>query len=126
MVLESVRDGDNERIELTIRLVAELVPGDNMYLQFFNITLRKCLSMMKLEELGRYFYDREKAIKMPELRLELWKGYVTSMRNYEHNVMLNVEITHKVLRQETVLQVISQMRGSRNPEVRTAAISNFS
>ena len=116
LILCSVRD-DQEKVELSVRLVAELAPTDVMYLQIYNIMVRKCLEFMELEELGRHFYDRHQAIKIEAHRLELWPGYKTSMRNHEHDVLLGVEITHKVLRTDNCLHVMTRLRGGQNYRV---------
>lgn len=104
-------------MELSIRLVAELAPTDVMYLQIYNIMVRKCLEFMELEELGRHFYDRHQAIKIEAHRLELWPGYKTSMRNHENDVLLGVEITHKVLRTDNCLHVMTRLRGGQDYRV---------
>lgn len=96
---------NGETVEVNIRLVAELGPTDVMYLQIFNIIVRKCLENMQLEEMGRNFYDRHQAIRIEAHHLELWPGYKTSMRNHEHDILLGVEITHKVLRLDNCLHV---------------------
>lgn len=36
--------------------------------------------------------------------LELWPGFITSILQYEQNIMLCAEVSHKVLRKETVLE----------------------
>ncbi|XP_035708343.1 piwi-like protein Siwi [Folsomia candida] len=101
-------------VELSVRLVASLDPTDVVYLQIYNIIVRKCLEFMELEELGRHFYDRHQAIKIEAHRLELWPGYKTSMRNHERGVLLGVEITHKVLRTDNCLHVMTRLRGEQN------------
>ncbi len=111
MVVCSIREADQSQVELSIRLVAELAPTDVMYLQIYNIMIRKCLDGMGLEELGRHFYDYRQAIKIPAHRLELWPGYKTSMRNHERNVMLCVDTTHKVLRTDSCLDRMNAIRG---------------
>lgn len=47
--------GDNIRI--TIRMVGDLAWGDRAYLQLFNLIIRKCLAFMKLELVGRDYFD---------------------------------------------------------------------
>lgn len=124
MALFSIRETDQEKIELTVRLVGELAPTDVMYLQFFNIIVRKCLESMELEEMGRHYYDRHQAIRIEAHHLELWPGYKTSMRNHEYNILLGVEITHKVLRLDNCLQVMSTLRGRMDDPV-TTHIQNY-
>jgi aubergine-like protein len=68
--------------------------------------MRKAMSLLGMEELGRNMYDRGFAIKFPEDRLELWPGFVTAIRNHEMGTLLCVEVTHKVLRTNTVLDLM--------------------
>ena len=46
----------------------------------------------------------------PNYKLELWPGFVTVMRKHENSPLLCVEVTHKVIRTETVLQYLSEFR----------------
>ena len=39
-------------------------------------------------------------------RMEVWPGYVTSVKEYDGGLMCLVDTTHKVLRTETVLDVM--------------------
>jgi len=39
-------------------------------------------------------------------RLEVWPGYVTTVDEYEGGVMLQTDVSHRVLRTETVLNVM--------------------
>lgn len=105
-------------VNLTLRLVADLAPTDIMYLQVFNILVRKCLELMGLEEMGRHFYDHRKAIMIEAHHLELWPGFKTSMRNHEQDILLGVEITHKVLRRDNCLDFIRNLRSVGKEEVK--------
>ena len=76
-------------------------PTDYHYLQFFNIVLRTCLEKLKLQLLGRNYYDPNAAKKLKEFKLELWPGYETSIKQHEADVLLCCEISTKVLRLDT-------------------------
>lgn len=39
-------------------------------------------------------------------RLEVWPGYVTAIADYEGGVMLLTDVSHRVLRTETVLDIM--------------------
>lgn len=47
---------------------------------------------------------------MPTLRLEIWPGYITSIRQHEEDILVCAEISHKVMRSETVLDVLNRIR----------------
>lgn len=48
------------------------------------------------------------------LRLELLPGFATAIQQYEKQIMLCAEVTHKVLRTETVHDLLEDLYG-RNP-----------
>ena len=86
-----------------IRMVGELSSGDMHFIQFFNIILRKCMEGLDLQLLGRNYFDPKANIKLPAHRLELWPGYVTSIRQHELGILLCCETSNKILRTDTVL-----------------------
>ena len=42
-------------------------------------------------------------------RLELWPGYVTSVRYYDGGLLLVTDVSHRTLRTDTVLDVMYEM-----------------
>lgn len=67
-------------------------------------------------------------IEIREYRLELWPGYKTSIRQHESGIMMCAEISHKVMRKETVLDILHDcLRENRqNFQVRRFEINNIS
>ena len=59
---------------------------------------------MQLELIRRDYYDPKAAIILKQHKLELWPGYVTSIRQHEEKILLCCEISHKILCTDTVLQ----------------------
>ena len=45
-------------------------------------------------------------------RVEIWPGFITSILSYEHHVMLCAEISHKMLRTITVLEMMYDLYAS--------------
>ncbi|XP_076183487.1 aubergine isoform X2 [Ptiloglossa arizonensis] len=103
----SVRQSDETKIKITMRLVDDMIKGDPKYIHFFNIIMRKCLELLKLQLVGRDYFDARSKIEIREFRLELWPGYLTSIRQHENDILMCAEITHKVMRQQTVLDVLN-------------------
>ena len=56
--LTSLRRSDNAPIRMTIRLIKEVHPDDEMYVQIMNIIMRRCLEMLDLVEIRRDFFDK--------------------------------------------------------------------
>ena len=106
-----------------------------------NIIFRRCLSMLKLTEIKRDFYDPDAATEIPvrtnvtinslirkklisysiqqQHRLQIWPGYLTSIRQHESNLLLGVEIIHKVMRNETAMDVLGKCRDGGDFQVFT-------
>jgi len=61
-----------------------------------------------LLQVGHYYYDPSARIGMGHYDLELWPGYMTSIRQHEKELLLCVEITHKVMRKDTVYNLLRE------------------
>jgi aubergine-like protein len=49
--------------------------------------------------------------------MQLWPGYVTSIRQHEHEILMCTEITHKVMRTDTVLDFLHFMQRNNDPDL---------
>nr|XP_032515069.1 piwi-like protein Siwi isoform X3 [Danaus plexippus plexippus] len=108
MELYSQRTTDGENMRLLIKLTGQVSPGDYHYIQIFNIMIRKCFRILDLKLMGRDFFDPIAKIDIPEHRLQVWPGYKTSINQYEDRILMVTEITHKVLRLDTVLEMLKE------------------
>ncbi|XP_043284504.1 piwi-like protein Siwi [Venturia canescens] len=104
----SKRRSDDANIQIVIRLVGDISKGDEHYLQFYNIIMRKCLEYLQLQLVGRNYFDARNKVEVPQYKLELWPGYETSIRQHETNILMCAEITHKVMRQQTLLDILNE------------------
>lgn len=106
MELFSIRDSDRKKMRITIKSVGDVVMGDYQYLQVFNIIMRKCLDNLQLQMVGRNFFDAKSRVEIKEYKMELWPGYLTSIRQCENSILMCSEITYKVMRCETALDLV--------------------
>merc|ERR1719244_843984 len=109
IVLTSKRESDGTMVEIIIKLVAEVQPTDYHYMQFFNIVLRQAMEKMQLELIRRNYFDPNAAVLLNQHNLEIWPGYVTSIRQHEEQILLCCELSCKVLRTDTVLDQIEEI-----------------
>ncbi|XP_010132094.1 PREDICTED: piwi-like protein 1 [Buceros rhinoceros silvestris] len=97
------RTRNGEDVKITVTLTNELPPYSPTCLQFYNIIFRRLLKMLNLEQIGRNYYSPTDPIIVPKHRLMIWPGFITSILQYEESILLCVDVSHKVLRSETVL-----------------------
>ena len=108
IVLQSQRN-DGVMVIITVKLVGEVTPTDYHYMQFFNIVLRQAMEKMGLSLIRRDYYDQQSAVMFSAHKLEVWPGYVTSIRQHESKILMCCEIGNKVLRTDTVLEQIEDI-----------------
>ena len=75
---------------------------------FFAVFQLIFVTMGMLFQVGRYYYDPMERIAIDRYKLELWPGYMTSIRQHENELLLCVELTHKVMRQDTVHDLLQE------------------
>ncbi|KAK3566050.1 hypothetical protein QTP86_025034, partial [Hemibagrus guttatus] len=99
-----------EDVQITITLTNELPPSSPVCLQFYNIIFRRILKILNMQQIGRHYYNPEDPLNIPQHRLTIWPGFVTNILQYESNIMLCLDVSHKVLRSETVLDFMCSLR----------------
>jgi len=109
VVLTSTRSQDSSEVNIKLKYVGEILPTDYAYLQFYNIVLRSAMEKLELELIRRDYYDPKAAVMLKAYKLEVWPGYVTSIRQHEQNVLLCCEISNKILRTDTVLDQMEEL-----------------
>ncbi|XP_046962281.1 piwi-like protein Siwi [Vanessa cardui] len=111
--LYSDRTTDGARMRILVKLTCQVSPGDYHYIQIFNIIIRTCFSIMQLQLMNRDFFDPAAKIDIPEYKLQIWPGYKTTINQYEDRLLMVTEITHKVLRMDTVLQMLKEYASTK-------------
>ncbi|XP_056389515.1 piwi-like protein 1 [Hyla sarda] len=106
-VFSSTRSG--EKVKITITLTNELPPTSPTCFHFYNIIFRKLLKMMNMKQIGRNYYNPNDSIDVKAHKLAVWPGFTASILQYETNIMLSIDVSHKVLRSETVLNVMHNL-----------------
>ncbi|KAF4517180.1 Argonaute-3 [Ephemera danica] len=117
-IFHSQREGDDAKIQITLTFTRQVNQGDHEYLQFFNILMRKCLAALKLQLVGRNFFDPQAKVDIAQYHLELWPGYVTSIRQHEQQILMCTEIAHKVMRTDTVLSLLYKLQQNNDPDIK--------
>lgn len=106
--VSQARDGTQYRVIIK-DTVTTIKFTEAMELMVLNTMLRRAMDGLNLQLVQRNLYDPRAPIYLREFKLQLWPGYNTSIRQYEHDVLISCEISHKVMRLETVLNVLSDL-----------------
>ncbi|XP_071093957.1 piwi-like protein 1 isoform X1 [Haliotis cracherodii] len=109
----STRQYDSARIRVTITLRTELPPDVPQAIQVFNIIFRRLLAQLGMKQVQRHYYDFDSRINIPRHSLQVIPGVAASILPYEDQVLLNVDVAHKMIRMDTCLDVMSLEYGRR-------------
>ncbi|XP_027588832.1 piwi-like protein 1 [Pipra filicauda] len=110
------RTRNGEDVKITITLTNELPPTSPTCLHFYNIIFRRLLKMLNLQQIGRNYYNPGDPVSIPNHRLMVWPGFSSSILQYEESIMLCADVSHKVLRGETVLDVMHSLHSQVGEE----------
>ena len=75
-----------------------MLPTDYHYMQFFNIVLRRVMEGLDLKLVRRDYFDPGAARELKQFKLEVWPGYVTTIKQHESDLLRQMEKSHKILR----------------------------
>ncbi|KAI1900832.1 hypothetical protein AGOR_G00053920 [Albula goreensis] len=105
--LKSERRTDNQEIKIKIQMTKILPPNSDLCIPFYNVVLRRVMKILGLKLVGRNHYDPKSAVILGKHRLQIWPGYATCIKRTDGGMYLSVDVSHKVLRNDSVLDVMN-------------------
>lgn len=64
---------DNMQVKINIKLVGDMAPTDPHYIDFFNKIMRKCLEHLRLQLIGRNYFDTQSKVSRIRLYFIIFK-----------------------------------------------------
>ncbi|XP_076360662.1 piwi-like protein 1 [Tachypleus tridentatus] len=95
---------DGSAVTLYFKFIGQVKPEDCIHL--FNVLFRKIMLTLKMTQVGRNYFDPKGGIAIPQHKLEVWPGYVTSIQMYEGGLLLNCDASFRILRTVTAIDVL--------------------
>ncbi|XP_063985975.1 piwi-like protein Siwi [Diachasmimorpha longicaudata] len=115
-----------EEHQIIAEYLGNLKPEDYRSEKIYNLLASRTLEIMDFQMIGWDFYD----IKAPEAKvnienyaLEVWTGYRTAIQNYEDGLMMAVDISHKVVAQTSIFDLLEQVIENSGPDYQAAFIA---
>ncbi|XP_072490999.1 piwi-like protein 2 isoform X2 [Notamacropus eugenii] len=104
--LKSQRKTDGTEISIKIQMTKILEPSSDLCIPFYNVVFRRVMKLLDMKLVGRNFYDPASAMILQQHRLQIWPGYAASIRRTDGGLFLLADVSHKVIRNDSVLDVI--------------------
>eukprot|EP00118_Oscarella_pearsei_P005431 m.25027 g.25027 ORF g.25027 m.25027 type:complete len:833 (+) comp28715_c0_seq2:85-2583(+) len=105
--LTSKKQSDGTEVTVLVTFVKFVRAEECVHL--FNVIFRRVMRHLKLHLLGDHFFDSSARLLSPQYKLEIWPGYITSIRNCDGGLLLMCDASHKYLRTDTVHDILCEI-----------------
>ncbi|KAM5245958.1 piwi-like protein 4 [Ctenodactylus gundi] len=100
---------NGETVKLTLTLQRELPSTSPVCIQVFNLIFKKIFKKLSMYQIGRNFYKPSDPVEIPQHKLSLWPGFAISVSHFESRLLFSADVSYKVLRNETVLEFMTNL-----------------
>ena len=117
--LHATHPGTGAPVTIKIRWTSHLPSDDPQTITVLNTINRKwvysalhspitCSAMVaqNYQQFNRHFFDPSRSAEVPALGLTIWPGIVSAIRPYDAGLLMSVNVAHKVIRKDTVYDVL--------------------
>ena len=111
--LESIGKFETTDYKVKIRCVQIIGPKDNERYTFIKILFNSLLKKLDLQQIGRSYYSPSNSVTLSAHDISVWPGFISGLKSTDQGVLINVDVSHRVLRHETVLQRLIKLKSSR-------------
>lgn len=103
----------NDDYTVKLRRVGVVEGTNEAAFQVYNLMNRKAMGGLKLQLIGRNFFDPDAKVNLAQYKIDLYPGYITSIRQHETDVLMCAELTHKVMRTDTCFDLFEKCMHQR-------------
>jgi hypothetical protein len=101
---------DGTKYTITIEWVQLMEPTDKDHLNFLKIFFNSLMRGLRFETIGRKSFNSAKAHSLDAHKIKVWPGFDARLIMKETGVLLNIDVCFKVVRQDTVLDYINELK----------------
>ncbi len=101
---------DSVKYTISIDWVQLMEPTDRDHLNFLKIFFNSLMRGLKFETIGRKSFNSAKAHNLEAHKIKVWPGFDARLIMKEQGVLLNIDVCFKVIRQDTVLDYMNELR----------------
>lgn len=105
-ITKLVSTNENDQTTVNLQIIFKRKKRLGECVQLYNVLFDRIMRQMNFVRFGRKLFDPTAPVMIPQHKLEVWPGYVTAVDEYEDGVMLCLDVSHRVLCQNTVLDLM--------------------
>ncbi|XP_037958160.1 protein argonaute-3 [Teleopsis dalmanni] len=112
LISRNDRDGSEVKIQITFNQKKSVKDCLHLY----NILFDRIMKTLNYIRVGKKQFDPTNPKIMPTAKLEIWPGYATAVTECEGGLMLCCNLSHRLLNQKTVLELLTEIYQSKPSE----------
>ena len=118
IVIKTQSDGVDREIRVTS--AGALNNNDREAINILGGKFRILQRKTNMVPIGRKIFNPKREKQFPEFKVSVWPGFSTSLNRFNSEFLVNIDLSFKVLRQETVWNVIEDRfrQGLREDDIR--------
>ena len=101
---------ESVKYKIAIAWVQEMEPTDKDHLNFLKIFFNSMMRGLRFETIGRKSFNSAKAHSLDAHKIKVWPGFDARLIMKETGVLLNIDVCFKVVRQDTALDYMNEIR----------------
>ncbi len=103
---------EHEGVKYSIQIdwVQLMEPTDKDHMNFLKIFFNSLMRGLRFETIGRKSFNSAKAHSLDAHKIKVWPGFDARLIMKETGVLLNIDVCFKVVRQDTVLDFINDLK----------------
>ncbi len=102
---------DGVKYTISVDWVQLMEPTDKDHLNFLKIFFNSLMRGLRFECIGRKSFNSAKAHSLDAHKIKVWPGFDARLIMKESGVLLNIDVCFKVVRQDTALEFMNDLRG---------------
>lgn len=107
-VSKNLSDGEDVVVTITFRRKRRM--GESI--QHYNVLFNQIMRTLKYVQINRRLFNPNDPKIIPQHKLEIWPGFVTAVDEYEDGLMLQLDVSHKMLFNVTVRETMTNIHNT--------------
>lgn len=101
---------DEVSYTISVDWVQLMQPTDRDHMNFLKVFFNSLMRGLRFETIGRKSFNSAKAHSLDAHKIKVWPGFDARLIMKENGVLLNIDVCFKVVRQDTALEYMSELR----------------
>ena len=107
-------DIKGQQYTMVIKFVQIIGKHDKDFQSFYGVFMNSLFRRLELKQIGRKHFDPSRTIVLKESKINIMPGFSSSIGIHEDWPLINIDSSHRILRDETAYDLIMSLKNERD------------